>query len=174
MNVRIALAAAIAATAAIGYASPSHAEQRVIVIQDAQCGESFDYINASGASHNDNHIDVTEAISADMPDKLFEALDKDNDLIITREEFNNCVSYTDQYETWTIVIVDDAAVPARAASNFSVCDYKFSILNRNAAVDNHISLSEAQAWDISADTFTRLDKDGDEMISREEFLDCQS
>lgn len=174
MNVRIALAAAAAAAALTGLAAPSQAEQRVVVIQDAGCTQSFDFINASGAHHKDNHIDVSEAISADMPDKLFDALDKDNDLIITREEFDNCVSYTDAFETWTIVIVDDAVVPARAVSNYSVCDYRFSILNRNAAADNHVSLEEAQAWNINAEMFARLDADGDNMVTRDEYLACRS
>jgi len=102
--------------------------------------KSLDYINASGMNYNDNHIDVSEAISADMPDRLFEVLEKDNDLIVTREEFANCVSYTDDYETWTIVIVDDTPAPARAVRDQSVRGYQFSILNRNADRDKHISL----------------------------------
>ncbi len=174
MNFRIALAAAVFAAAATGLAVPSQAQQRVVVIQDAGCAESFDFLNVSGVAHNDNHIDVSEAISADMPDSLFEALDRDNDLIITRDEFDNCVSYTDEYETWTIVLVDDVPVPARAVSDFSVCDYRFSILNRSAASDDHISPEEAQAWDISAETFARLDADSDGIVTRDEFLKCRS
>jgi len=136
--------------------------------------KSLDYINASGMNHNDNHIDVSEAISADMPDRLFEVLEKDNDLIVTREEFANCVSYTDDYETWTIVIVDDTPAPARAVRYQSVRGYQFSILNRNADRDKHISREEALAWDISAETFARLDSNSDGIVTRDEFLACQT
>ena len=174
MNFRIVLAAASLVAAVIVFVSPSQAQQRVVVIKDAGCVKSFDYINASGANHNDNHIDVSEAISAGMPDRLFESLDKDNDLIVTREEFANCVSYTDDYETWTIVIVGDTPVPARAVSDQSVCDYQFSILNRNADRDKHISREEALAWDISAETFARLDSNSDGIVTRDEFLACQT
>ena len=136
--------------------------------------KSLDYINASGMNYNDNHIDVSEAISADMPDRLFEVLEKDNDLIVTREEFANCVSYTDDYETWTIVIVDDTPAPARAVRDQSVRGYQFSILNRNADRDKHISREEALAWDISAETFARLDSNSDGIVTRDEFLACQT
>jgi len=136
--------------------------------------KSLDYINASGMNHNDNRIDVSEAISADMPDRLFEVLEKDNDLIVTREEFANCVSYTDDYETWTTVFVDDTPAPARAVRYQSVRGYQFSILNRNADRDKHISREEALAWDISAETFARLDTDSDGMVTRDEFLACRT
>jgi len=117
---------------------------------------------------------VSEAISADMPDRLFEVLEKDNDLIVTREEFANCVSYTDDYETWTIAIVDDTPAPARAVRDQSVRGYQFSILNRNADRDKHISREEALAWDISAETFARLDSNSDGIVTRDEFLACQT
>ena len=136
--------------------------------------KSLDYINASGMNHNDNRIDVSEAISADMPDRLFEVLEKDNDLIVTREEFANCVSYTDDYETRTIVIVDDTPAPARAVRYQSVRGYQFSILNRNADRDKHISREEALAWDISAETFARLDSNSDGIVTRDEFIACQT
>ncbi len=174
MNFRYALAAASFATAIICLSTPLQAEQRVIVMKDAGCVKSFDYINGSGSGQSDNHIDVSEAISADMPDSLFDTLDVDKDLIITREEFANCVSYTDEFETWTTVIIDEKPVPTRTVSQNSVCDYSFSILNRSAAVDNHISFEEAQSWKISAETFARLDADSDGMVRREEFLACKT
>lgn len=140
------------------------------MLDNRTCDEAFNLINHSGAPYKDEHIDVTEALSFDMPDDAFQTLDDDNNMMISRSEFADCKSAASDMSKWMIVVLDNRAMPASAVNQYSICEYRFSVLNENPTVDNHISISEAN--NMSSEMFSRLDEDNNRMLTRDEFKNC--
>jgi hypothetical protein len=163
-------AAAVLALGA-GFGSSAQAADGSHVLDGRSCGEAFNLINHSGAPYKDEHIDVTEALSFDMPDDAFQTLDADNDMMISRSEFVNCQASQADITTWMIVVVDNRAMPASAVNQYKICDYRFDVLNENPAADEHMSIGEASK--MSSETFARLDTDNSRTLTRDEFKNCQ-
>jgi len=139
-------------------------------LMTSTCSESFSRINSS-TPRPDDHISVSEALAADLPDGMFSLLDADSDQMLTRDEFSWCRAVLAQADSSRVYAVIYPVSPTMDIST-RVCTYRFDLLNSQATVDDHIDVSEASR--MPDGMFEALDTDNDRMVSRNEFKQCIS